>query len=127
LVYSFDQSQLEYDKQEKENIKNIIFHSGDAFSIAPKIYKEIREKPNWILSDCICSPTKLFEWINSNGWIENLSLNLICTLKLRNHSEISEIEQQDSIIRKFEKVPNSILLHLNSNQHELTWIRIGKR
>ena len=92
----------------------ITFLAHDAFTLKPQEVLEIFGEPNWIFSDVICYPERLFEWILK--WLDyNQKLNMICTIKMQ-----GEIDW--NLIQKFSDIPDSIILHLNYNKHELTWI-----
>lgn len=88
----------------------VISLKKDAFTLGPQDFPEVQ----WLFSDVICYPSKLFDWLQP--WIAS-NVNLICTLKFQ-----GEIEK--SVIQDFARVPGSILLHLFHNKHELTWARI---
>lgn len=95
------------------SLPNITALKKDAFSIQPSDYPDL----TWIFSDLICYPEKLLSWVKQ--WLDiNSKVNFICTLKFQ-----GEGENQD-IIREFEKIPGSQILHLFHNKHELTWIRV---
>jgi 23S rRNA (cytidine2498-2'-O)-methyltransferase len=83
----------------------------DAFSLYPKDFPAIK----WIFSDLICYPDKLFEWIQP--WLKE-DVHLVCTLKFQGKGEYE-------MIKKFEQIEGSSLLHLFHNKHELTWCRFG--
>ena len=92
----------------------ITFLAHDAFTLKPQEVLEIFGEPNWIFSDVICYPERLYEWILK--WLDyNQKLNMICTIKMQ-----GEIDW--NLIQKFSDIPDSIILHLNYNKHELTWI-----
>lgn len=90
-------------------LPNITFLKKDAFAIKPEEFPGL----NWIFSDLICTPEKLYTWITP--WIEaNPSLNFVCTLKFQGAAD-------PEIIKKFANIKESNICHLYHNKHELTW------
>ena len=64
------------------------------------------------MSDVICYPERLLEWINV--WRKSaLVRNIICTIKMQG-------EINWDLIAEFARIPNSKIVHLNYNKHELT-------
>lgn len=84
------------------------FLKGDAFSLEPKDLPKL----NWIFSDLICYPEKLFQWLEK--W-HTFDIRFICTLKFQGKAD-------PSIIQKFES--KGKILRLFHNKHELTWTNI---
>ena len=106
-VYAVDRAELA-----PELMKNplVTFQAHDAFTLKPY---EIG-KCDWVFSDVICYPERLLKWVKE--WLESgLVKNMICTIKMQG-------EPDWEIIRQFEEIPGSRVLHLNYNKHELTWI-----
>ncbi len=86
------------------------FEAHDAFTYKP----EELGKFDWIFSDVICYPERLLSWIKM--WLESGNVkNMICTIKMQ-----GEIDWD--LIRQFEEIPDSRIVHLNYNKHELTFI-----
>lgn len=86
------------------------FQAHDAFTLKPEELGEI----DWVFSDVICYPERLLQWIKM--WLDFKSdLNMICTIKMQ-----GEIDWP--LIKQFKEIPNSKIVHLNYNKHELTWI-----
>ncbi|HCM27675.1 MAG: methyltransferase [Treponema sp. GWB1_62_6] len=86
----------------------------DAFTLAP----EELGPTDWLFSDVICYPERLYAWIER--WLSSgLCRNFICTLKMQG-------EPDWETIRRFAAIQGSTVVHLCANKHELTWIRIGK-
>lgn len=72
---------------------------------------------DWLCCDVICYPSKLLRMVQ--GWIESgLVKNFICTLKFQG-------ETDHETARAFAAIPDSQLVHLCQNKHELTWIRLS--
>lgn len=86
------------------------FLAHDAFTLPP----EQIGKCDWVFSDVICYPERLFEW--TQKWLESgLAKNMICTIKMQGGINWDAVE-------KFAAIENSRVVHLNYNKHELTWI-----
>ncbi len=88
----------------------VTFQAHDAFTLKPQEIGPI----DWLFSDVICYPERLYQWIQS--WLDyNPALNMICTIKMQG-------EINWPLIQQFADIPGSKILHLNYNKHELTWI-----
>ncbi|MCQ2576865.1 MAG: SAM-dependent methyltransferase, partial [Treponema sp.] len=62
----------------------------------------------------ICYPERLLSWIHT--WIDSkMTKNMICTIKMQG-------EINWPLIAEFAQIPNSRIVHLNYNKHELTII-----
>ncbi|MBI5346665.1 MAG: hypothetical protein HZB76_05950 [Chlamydiae bacterium] len=104
---SVDKAPLELDLKK---YPNITFLKKDFFSITPKEMG----RQDWIFSDVIVYPEKLFEWLEL--W-KNDCDNFICTLKFQK-------DEHDFMIKNFAKIENSFIYHLFHNKHELTWVKL---
>jgi 23S rRNA (cytidine2498-2'-O)-methyltransferase len=80
-----------------------------AFALKPK------EKVDWLFSDIICYPDRLFELVER--WRE-WARNMVCTIKFQGPTDLAAIE-------KFLTIPGSSVRHLAVNKHELTWARLA--
>ncbi len=90
--------------------KNIEFIKHDVFTIKPEEIGKI----DWFCSDVICYPPKLYDWVLK--WMESgLCENFICTIKMQG-------EPDNETVKKFASIPNSKVVHLTANKHELTWL-----
>lgn len=90
------------------------FRARDAFTIPPQ---EIGPC-DWVLSDVICYPDRLYEW--TQKWLASgLAKNMICTIKMQGGIDWEAAQ-------KFQDIPNSRVVHLNYNKHELTWIHCSR-
>lgn len=110
-VWAIDRSPLAPQLMQEPKIH---FKSGDAFAATPTGYPQIQ----WLFSDIICYPEKLFEWLEP--WIAQPNINLVCTVKFRGPTNYDTMDL-------FKAVPNSKLVHLYHNKHELTWFRPALR
>ena len=106
-VYAVDRAELAPELMSNPLVK---FKAHDAFTLKPEEIGPI----DWLFSDVICYPERLFEWINM--WLKyNPNLNMICTIKMQGSINWPLIQQ-------FAYIPGSKIVHLNYNKHELTWI-----
>lgn len=103
-VLSIDRAKL---KLPQESLRNVTYQSGDAFSFKP-------EKMDWVFSDVICFPEKLFQYVSE--WIQSGQCQkFVCSIKFTGKPDLG-------IIHRFRKLPNSRVLHLSHNKNEVTWI-----
>lgn len=106
-VFAVDRSPLAAELMKHPLVE---FVTHDAFTLRPEDIGPF----DWVCSDVICYPERLFEWVCK--WLESgLCNNMICTVKLQGVTDWQ-------IIEKFIAVPQSRLLHLNYNKHEFTWL-----
>lgn len=93
-----------------QNKKNINFITHDAFTLPPSYFGKV----DWVFSDVICYPPRLFEWVQK--WLDSkLCSNFICTLKMQGKPDMESIQN-------FANIPNSKIVNLTANKHELTWL-----
>ncbi len=87
------------------------FIKGDAFSLTPDKIGKI----DWLFSDVICFPDKLYTYIQQ--WIDAKACdNFLCTLKFQGEISLD-------IVDRFAAIEGSHVIHLYHNKHELTWIK----
>jgi 23S rRNA (cytidine2498-2'-O)-methyltransferase len=99
------------------SLKGVSFQKRDAFSLHPQEFELKQQSVDWLFSDLICYPEKLYEWVLP--WVESgVCKNFICTLKFKG-------EPDQSTVEKFAAVPNSQVRHLFNNKNELTWFKIS--
>ena len=106
-VFAVDRAELA-----PELMKNplVTFQAHDAFTLKPEELGSF----DWIFSDVICYPERLLDWVNM--WLESGKVrNMICTIKMQ-----GEIDYD--LVSRFAQIPNSKVVHLNYNKHELTWL-----
>lgn len=93
---------------------HVTFIAHDAFTLKPEdVVKTLNcERLDWLLSDVICYPERLLEWIKN--WLDSgLARNIICTIKMQGAVNWPLIDE-------FAAIPKSKIVHLNYNKHELT-------
>lgn len=84
-----------------------------AFALNPARFLEDNGPADWLCSDVICYPERL--WRLVEGWMEaGAARNFVCTLKFQGETDFAAME-------RFAAVPGSRLRHLSCNKHELTW------
>lgn len=106
-VHAVDRAELAPELMANPLVK---FQAHDAFTLKPEEIGPV----DWVFSDVICYPERLLEWIKK--WLDSgMTRNMICTIKMQ-----GEIDWP--LIQQFADIPNSKVVHLNYNKHELTWI-----
>ncbi len=92
------------------SLSHILFLQKNAFSLLPHHLPKL----DWIFCDAACAPQKLFHWLQP--WLSE-NVHLVCTLKFQQATDAD-------ILSSFSAIPNSQLLHLFHNKHELTFLRL---
>lgn len=106
-VHAVDRAEL---VPELMNNPLVHFQAHDAFTLKP----EDLGKKDWVFSDVICYPERLLKWIHE--WMDSgMTNNMICTIKMQGEIDWPLIDQ-------FASIPDSTVVHLHYNKHELTWI-----
>jgi len=91
--------------------KSIEFLQESAFSLEPKKMPDVQ----WFFSDIICYPERLLALIKK--WMQESNVqHFVCTIKFQDEAEFAMIDE-------FLKIPNSKIVHLYHNKHELMWWR----
>lgn len=110
-VFAVDRAELVPELMKNPLVK---FLAHDAFTLKPEDIGNV----DWVFSDVICYPERLLKWINE--WMQSgKTKNMICTIKMQ-----GEIDWP--LINEFASIPDSKIIHLNYNKHELTWMWIHK-
>lgn len=110
-VFSIDRSTLH---PKVSSLKGVSFQKRDTFSIEPKEFISKNRQIDWLFSDIICYPEKLFDWIML--WVNSgICKNIICTIKFKG-------DHNRKIINAFAEIPGGQVAHLFHNKHELTWL-----
>lgn len=92
--------------------KTITWEKGDAFQYGPKRVGKL----DWLVSDVICYPEKLFEFVSE--WVESGQCqNFICTIKFQGEADPAWPERFRGL--------GGRVIHLSHNKHEVTWIKIS--
>ena len=91
-------------------LPGVEFRKEDAFSLQPEDFNQV----DWLCSDVVCYPEKLFDW--TLRWVKSgVCKRIICTLKFQG-------DYDTEIVKRFASVPNSLVTHLFHNKNELTWV-----
>ena len=110
-VFSVDRAELAPSLMKHPRVE---FLKHDAFTLKPEDVGAC----DWVFSDVICYPSRLYDWIGT--WLSSgLCRNMICTIKMQGDIDWPLVE-------KFAAIPDSRVIHLNYNKHELTWLHCGK-
>lgn len=95
------------------DLGKIEFRQESAFGLEPKNFDEIE----WFCSDIICYPERLLNLVKrflDSGKVRNF----VCTIKYQ-----AETDWENTL--KFLEIPNSQIVHLHHNKHEVTWFLKG--
>ncbi|MBC7692695.1 MAG: hypothetical protein H7222_13115 [Methylotenera sp.] len=111
-VVSVDRSELEAKIAALPQVK---FIQGNAFTLDPRQFKRM----DWIFSDVICAPEKLLELVHHWMTIHPLA-HYVCTIKFKGETDYPTM-------KKFLEIPDSSIMHLTHNKHEVTWVRLSPR
>jgi len=88
---------------------HITFVQESAFALDPKKMPNI----TWFFSDIICYPERLLALIK-NWMIQSNVTYFVCTIKFQGEADFALIDE-------FLKIPNSRIVHLYNNKHEVMW------
>lgn len=109
-VYSVDKAPLD---PKISGSPSIVAYEEDAFKLNPKNFKDA----TWLFSDIICTPERLYQLVTT--WMGQSSIeNYVCTIKFKGPCDFE-------ILKKFEEIAKSKIIHLYQNKNEVTWIRQG--
>lgn len=85
---------------------------GSAFALEPEHTGAV----DWLFSDVICYPQRLLVMVER--WLERGDCpRFVCTLKF-------QAETDFQAMAAFKRIPDSRLVHLSQNKHELTWVKL---
>ncbi|MEZ0391827.1 MAG: SAM-dependent methyltransferase [Pseudobdellovibrionaceae bacterium] len=105
-VISVDKAPLAAELQDQPNIQML---KKDAFTLKPQEVGPV----DWLFSDIICYPQKLFELVQE--WrASNMAKNYVCTIKFQGETDFKALQA-------FQSIPGSEIRHLSANKHEVTW------
>ena len=109
-IISVDKAPLE---KRIMDLGRIDFKQESAFGLDPKDFGEI----DWFCSDIICYPERLLNLVKrflESGKVKNF----VCTIKYQ-----ADVDWDETF--KFLEIPNSRIVHLHHNKHEVTWFLKG--
>jgi len=109
-VLAVDRASLEPDIAALNGVEYI---RHDAFTLRPEDTGPV----DWLFCDVACYPPRLYQWIEK--WLESgLCKNFVCTIKMQGSTDGLDFETP----RLFAAIPDSAVVHLYHNKHELTWM-----
>jgi len=109
-VYSVDKAPLD---PKISGSPSIISYEEDAFKLDPQNFKDA----TWLFSDIICTPERLYQLVTT--WMKESSIkNFVCTIKFKGPCDFE-------MLKKFNEIENSKIIHLYQNKNEVTWIKQG--
>jgi len=110
-VFACDRSPLASQSWPVALTQRLQFRSGNAFA-----WDFSEHKPDWILSDLICTPEKL--WGSLEKWIQDHpTARFVCTLKFKGDEGLDWIP-------RFSQVPGAAVIHLQNNQNEVCFLKM---
>ncbi len=110
-VMSVDKAPIQDRLLKSQKIKYL---KQSAFSIKPEQIGPI----DWFFADIACYPERLLNLITV--WLDSgLCQKFVGTIKLQGKTDFG-------ILKAFEEIPHSRLIHLFHNKHELTWVNLGR-
>jgi 23S rRNA (cytidine2498-2'-O)-methyltransferase len=96
-------------------LPNIDYRTASAFALDPKTFAADRPL-DWLFSDVICYPKRLLTLVQK--WMAaGAAKRFVCTIKFQGETDFETM-------REFAAIPDSRLMHLNVNKHELTWVKL---
>jgi len=89
---------------------------GSAFGLEPETAGAV----DWLFSDVICYPERLLGMLRR--WLAHGECRrYCCTVKLQGETDDATRAALDAL----RAIPDSRLLHLSQNKHELTWVKLS--
>jgi 23S rRNA (cytidine2498-2'-O)-methyltransferase len=93
-------------------LPNVEQRLESAFALDPRSVGPV----DWLFSDVICYPKRLLTTVRK--WLDAGTVRrFACTVKFQGATDFEAM-------RDFAAIPDSRLLHLHHNKHELTWIKL---
>jgi 23S rRNA (cytidine2498-2'-O)-methyltransferase len=112
-VTAIDRAPLD---EKAASLPGVSFVKHDAFTLSPEAITADFGPVDWLFSDVVCYPPRLYAWIEK--WLASgLCRNFVCTIKMQGPQPDSETT------RLLAEVPGSKVVHLWNNKHELTWLK----
>ena len=92
-------------------LPGVEFRQGSAFAVDPATFGPI----DWLVCDVACYPERLLGLVEK--WLaQSACPRFVCTIKLQG-------ETDHATVARFQALPDSRVVHLHHNKHELTWLR----
>jgi 23S rRNA (cytidine2498-2'-O)-methyltransferase len=100
-------------------LPGVDFVKHDAFTLRPQDIGPV----DWLFCDVICYPPRLYDWIAA--WLASgLCKNYVCTIKMQGPP--GPENPGFMAARRFAAIPESRVVHLWHNKHELTWMSLRR-
>jgi 23S rRNA (cytidine2498-2'-O)-methyltransferase len=94
-------------------LPGLVHRQESAFALDPRALGPI----DWLFSDVICYPERLLRLVEA--WLAaGTCRRFLCSVKFQGATD-------HAIARRFAEIPNSRLMHLSHNKHELTWAKLA--
>jgi 23S rRNA (cytidine2498-2'-O)-methyltransferase len=85
-----------------------------AFGLDPR--SQSTPAVDWLCSDVICYPARLLGLVER--WVAaGKARRFICSVKFQGETDFG-------VMKAFQAIPGSRLMHLSANKHELTWVKL---
>lgn len=98
-------------------LPGVTHRRGSAFGLNPAEVAADVGPVDWLFCDVICYPRRLLALVRR--WLDSgLAANMVCTVKFQGRTDFD-------VIREFQAVEGSRLMHLGQNKHELTWVKLA--
>ncbi len=108
-VLSVDKAPLD---EKVSSLPNVEYRRESAFALDPKSVGHV----DWLFSDIICYPKRLLTLVQK--WMAEGDVgHFVCTIKFQGETDFEAM-------RELAAIPNSRILHLHHNKHELTWVKL---
>lgn len=93
-------------------IPNITSVQESAFALDPQSMPDA----HWLFSDIICYPERLLKMVHH--WLKESNVkNVVCTVKFQGEADFD-------LIDTFLEIPDSKMVHLYHNKHEVMWWKV---
>jgi len=108
-VFSVDKAALD---PRVAKLPGVTYQRQSAFALDPASIGPV----DWLFSDIVCYPQRLFSLVQK--WLEaGRARRFVCSVKFQGATDFD-------VMQRFAAIPDSRLMHLYHNKHELTWIRL---
>jgi 23S rRNA (cytidine2498-2'-O)-methyltransferase len=93
-------------------LPNLEYRRESAFAVDPRSLGQV----DWLFSDVICYPERLLRLVET--WLAaGTCRRFVCSVKFQGATD-------HATARRFAAIPQSRLMHLSHNKHELTWVKL---
>jgi 23S rRNA (cytidine2498-2'-O)-methyltransferase len=93
-------------------LPNLEYRPESAFAVDPRSLGKV----DWLFSDVICYPERLLRLVET--WLAaRTCARFVCSVKFQGATD-------HETARRFAAIPQSRLMHLSHNKHELSWVKL---